>query len=277
MSDNSGAATILAENYKFLQDYIYKESGIVLDGDKQYLLETRLLPLIRQSQLSSLDALCVALRSNGNPPLRKQVVEAMTTHETLFFRDSSPFDALKAEILPRLIRERAATRKLSFWSAAASSGQEAYSIAMLLLEMGLEGWSIKILGTDLSGQIVERARLGKYMQIEVNRGLPATHLVKYFERQGMEWQIKDHVRRMVQFEPFDLRQSMRSKGPFDVVFCRNVLIYFDTETKRSILRELRGTLFSGGHLVLGGSETTLGLDDSFKRVPVGRAILYQAP
>lgn len=271
------ATSILPDNYRFLKEYIYRESGIVLDDDKHYLLEARLLPVAQQSQLASLDALCVALRANGDAPLQKKVVEAMTTHETLFFRDIAPFEALRTDILPPLIEQRRVTRKLSFWSAAASSGQEAYSLVMLLLEMGLQDWNLQILGTDLSEQILQRAREGRYMQIEVNRGLPATQLVKYFDRMNMDWQIKDHLRRMVKFEQFDLRNSMRAKGPFDVIFCRNVLIYFDTETKKKILGELRGALFPGGYLVLGGAETTLNLDDKFKRVTVGRAVFYQAP
>ncbi len=277
MPETTTASPIRADNYRFLRDYIYRESGIVLDDDKHYLIEARLLPIVQQTQLASLDALCSALRNNGDPPLHKKVVEAMTTHETLFFRDMAPFDALKTEVLPPLIELRKATRKLTLWSAAASSGQEAYSLAMLLLEMGLEGWNIQILGTDLSEQILARAREGRYMQIEVNRGLPATSLVKYFDRRGLDWQLKERVRRMVNFEQFDLRKSMRTKGPFDVIFCRNVLIYFDAETKKQILRELRSALFPGGHLVLGGAESTLNLDNEFKRLPVGRTVFYQAP
>jgi chemotaxis protein methyltransferase CheR len=262
------------ENLRFLADYIYRESGIVLDEEKRYLLEARLTPILQKAQLDSFDALCTSLRTNGNL-LRKQVVEAMTTHETLFFRDSAPFDALKTEILPPLIEQRKALRKLTFWSAAASSGQEAYSLAMILLEMGLGDWNIQILGTDLSEQILSRAREGRYLQIEVNRGLPASFLVKYFERKGTEWQLREDVRRMVRFEKFDLRESMRTKGPFDVIFCRNVLIYFDVETKKKILGELRGALFTGGYLALGGAETTLNLDEKFHRVTIGKAVFYQ--
>jgi chemotaxis protein methyltransferase CheR len=269
--------TICAENYRFLKEYVYRESGIVLDDNKHYLLEARLLPIVQQSHLASLDALCAALRNHGDPPLHKKVVEAMTTHETLFFRDIAPFDALRTDILPPLIELRKTTRKLTFWSAAASSGQEAYSLGMLLLEMGLSGWNIQILGTDLSEQILARAREGRYLQIEVNRGLPANYLLKHFERRGLDWQIKDQLRNMVQFEQFDLRKSMRTKGPFDVIFCRNVLIYFDVETKKKILQELRGALFPGGHLILGGAESTLNLDNEFLRVPAGRTVFYQAP
>ena len=166
---------------------------------------------------------------------------------------------------------------MSFWSAASSSGQEAYSLAMMLLEMGLGDWKIKIQGTDLSKQMAERAGSGRYLQIEVNRGLPVSYLLKYFTRVGLEWQLKDEVRRMVDFTTFDLRQSMSARGPFDVVFCRNVLIYFDMETKRRILDQLHGTLFRGGYLLLGGSETTLNLTNRFERRIVGQTVLYQAP
>ena len=270
-------ARIDPENYKFLQEYVYRESGIVLDGDKLYLFEARLTPIMRQRQLSSLNDLCALLQANGDAPLKRQVVEAMATHETSFFRDPAQYDALRTVVLPELIEQRRDTKRMSFWSAAASSGQEAYSLAMMLLEMGLGDWNIQILATDLSTQVLERARAGKFLQIEVNRGLPVSYLVKYFSRSGLDWQLKDAVRRMVQFAPLDLRQSMRTLGPFDVVFCRNVLIYFDIESKRKILAELRETLFRGGYLLLGGSETTLNLDDRFARKVVGPAVFYQAP
>jgi chemotaxis protein methyltransferase CheR len=265
------------DTYRYLQDYVYRESGIVLDGDKHYLLEARLMPIVRQRQLGSLDDLCALLRATADAPLKQQVVEAMTTNETFFFRDTAQYDALKSVVLPELIQQHYDTRKLSFWSAAASSGQEAYSLAMMLLELGLGDWKIQILGTDLSTQVLERARAGKYMQIEVNRGLPVTYLVKYFTRVGLDWQLKDDVRRMVRFETIDLRQSLRTLGPFDIVFCRNVLIYFDIESKKKILSELWGTLFRGGYLLLGGSETTLNLYDRFNRRILGQAVFYQVP
>jgi chemotaxis protein methyltransferase CheR len=201
----------------------------------------------------------------------------MTTNETFFFRDPAQYDALRLTVIPSLIALRQDTRKMSFWSAASSTGQEAYSLAMMLLEMGLGGWKIKIQGTDLSTQMAERARTARYLQIEVNRGLPVGYLVKYFTRVGLEWQLKDEVRRMVDFSTFDLRQSMSARGPYDVVFCRNVLIYFDVEAKRKILDEIHGTLFRGGHLLLGGSETTLNLTNRFERRILGQTVLYQAP
>jgi len=266
---------ISPENYAYLQKEIYKDSGIVLDADKHYLLESRLMPIVRSEGLASLDELCARIRTQLHPKLRQEVVEAMTTNETLFFRDVSPFEALRTAILPQLKEHRGRERKLSFWSAAASSGQEAYSLAILLLEMGFGDWTIDIVGTDLSEQILDRARGGKYMQIEVNRGLPAPYLVKYFQREGLDWRLKDPVRKMVRFRRFDLRQPMQGLGLFDVVMCRNVLIYFDVDTKKKILGELRRVMHPGGYLLLGGAETTVNLDDNFRRTPIGQAVFYR--
>ena len=179
-------------------------------------------------------------------------------------------------LLPRLKSERNDTKKLRFWSAASSTGQEAYSLAMLLLEDGLKDWNIQILGTDFSSKVIERARAAVYQQIEVNRGLPASLLVKYFKRAGLEWQLNEAVRKMVRFDTIDLRKSMRTLGPFDVVFCRNVMIYFDNETKRSIMKEIHSTLFRGGWLLLGGAETVFGLDEWFDRQTVGNMTAYVA-
>lgn len=272
------AADLNPESYRFLQDYVYRESGIVLDGDKRYLLEARLVPIVHHMHLGSLDELCTMLgRSSSNAVLKRQVVEAMTTNETFFFRDPAQYDALRTVVIPELIALRQDSRKMNFWSAASSSGQEAYSLAMMLLEMGLGDWRIKIQGTDLSTQMASRSSAGRYLQIEVNRGLPVAYLLKYFTRAGLDWQLKDEVRRMVDFTTFDLRQSMSARGPFDVVFCRNVLIYFDMEAKRKILEQLHGTLFRGGYLLLGGSETTLNLSSRFERRIVGQTVLYQAP
>jgi chemotaxis protein methyltransferase CheR len=271
------SAEISPQSYYFFQRLISRESGIVLDDDKRYLLEARLMPIALKLRLYSLNDLCVLLQTTTDGSLRQQVVEAMTTNETFFFREATQYDALKSTILPELMLERQMTRRISVWSAAASTGQEAYSLAMLLLEMGLGNWDITILGTDLSDGVLQRARAGKYLQIEVNRGLPAQLLVKYFKREGLEWQLKDEVRRMVRFQQDDLRRGTSAMGPFDLVFCRNVLIYFDMDTKRNILGRIRQRLAPGGHLLLGGSETTLNLDDQFIRRPVGTAMLYQAP
>jgi len=271
------SAELTEPNYQFLREHLYRESGIVLDNGKNYLLECRLIPLLKRQKLSSLNELCTWLQRNPKDSLHRDVVEAMTTNETMFFRDLGLWQELKNTILPELIEYRKDTRRLRFWSAASSSGQEAHSLAIALIEMGLSGWDIKILGTDFSMQMVERARLGQYSQLEVNRGLPAPYLIKYFTRNGLQWQVKDEVKRWTSFEQLDLRQKLATYGPFDIVFCRNVLIYFDVPTKQKILQEIRGTMFHGGHLILGGAETVLNLDTSFERRPLGRASFYRAP
>jgi chemotaxis protein methyltransferase CheR len=276
MNRQTSIAGIDSQNYKFLQEYVYSQSGIVLDGDKHYLFENRLSPIVRQLGLGSINDLCQLILATRGTPVARQVVEAMTTNETYFFRDPAHYEAIRKVLLPRLMEERRDTKKLRFWSAAASTGQEAYSLAMLLLESGLGDWSLQILGTDFSSQVVERARSGRYQQIEVNRGLPAALVVKHFHRSGVDWQLSEAVRRMVVFETIDLRNSMRTVGPFDLVFCRNVMIYFDAETKTKILREIRGTLFRGGWLLLGGAETAFGVDELFEKQTVGDALVYVA-
>ena len=180
-------SSITADNYAFLQRYIYQESGIVIDAGKNYLLESRLLPIVKQENLSTLNDLCSLLRATAPLPLKSRVVESMTTNETLFFRDLALFDALQKIVLPELVSSRRETKQINIWSAAASSGQEAYSIAMILHEMKLEGWRVKIVGTDLNQKILDRATAGRYLQIEVNRGLPAKYLVKHFTRAGLDW------------------------------------------------------------------------------------------
>jgi chemotaxis protein methyltransferase CheR len=267
---------IRPDNYKFLQEHVYSQSGIVLEGDKHYLFESRLAPIVRQLGLETINDLCALMTKTRRPDLGRQVVEAMTTNETYFFRDPAHYDAIRHVLLPRLRDERSANKKLSFWSAASSTGQEAYSLAMGLLEDGFKDWNVQVLGTDFSSQVVERARLGVYRQIEVNRGLPAALMVKYFQRKGMEWQLTEDVRRMVRFDTIDLRKSMRTLGPFDLVFCRNVMIYFDAATKKSIMQEIHGTLFRGGWLMLGGAETAFGAEEWFEKTTVGTATVYVA-
>ncbi len=267
------SAVLSAENYKYLQQEIYRESGIVLDGDKHYLLESRLMPVARAAKLTTLDELCTKLKAKTAPLLAKQVIEALTTNETLFFRDNAPFEALKTVILPDLLKKK--PQKLAIWSAAASSGQEAYSIAMLLKEMGAGVCPADILGTDLSEQILDRARDAKYVQFEVNRGLPAMFLVKYFQREGLDWQLKEEIRKMVRFRRFDLRQPMAALGKFDIVFCRNVLIYFDVETKVKILNQILTVLNPGGYLLLGGAETVPNQQGKLERIPVGTTAVYR--
>src|SRR5579863_7091752 len=275
MSTNA-IASIQGENYRFLQQHVYTQAGIVLEDDKHYLFESRLAPIVRRLGLASINDLCALLKVTREVEVGRQVVEAMTTNETYFFRDPAHYEAIRTALLPKLKQERHDLRKLRFWSAAASTGQEAYSLAMILLEAGLADWNIQILGTDFSTQVLERARAGKYQQIEVNRGLPAALLVKYFRRSGVNWELSEHVRRLTRFEIIDLRKSMRALGPFDLVFCRNVMIYFDNETKKNLIKEIHGTLFRGGWLLLGGAENALGAEEWFERQTVGTAVVYVA-
>jgi chemotaxis protein methyltransferase CheR len=246
MASQTLTHNIFPENYRFLQQRLYSQVGIVLEDNKHYLFESRLAPIVKQLGLNSVNDLCAFLHTERNPEVDQQVGEAMTTNETYFFREPSQYEAIRTVLLPKLMEDRKETRSIRCWSAASSTGQEAYSLAMLLLQEGLSSWNIQILGTDFSSAVVNRARSGIYQQIEVNRGLPASLLVKHFCRSGLEWKLNETVRRMAQFETIDLRNSMRTLGPFDLVFCRNVMIYFDDKTKRNIMKELHSTLFRGG-------------------------------
>jgi chemotaxis protein methyltransferase CheR len=276
MGSRTISPEILPENYRFLQEHVRAQVGIVLEDNKHYLFESRLSPIVKQHGLGSINELCGILRAKRNASLDHQVVEAMTTNETYFFRDPAQYEAIRTVLMPKWKEERRDTRKLRFWSAASSTGQEAYTLALLLLENGFADWNIQILGTDFSAKVVERAQAGIYQQIEVNRGLPASLLVKYFRRSGLEWQLQDQVRRMVRFETIDLRKSMRTLGPFDLVFCRNVMIYFDTETKRNIIKEVHSTMFRGAWLLLGGAETAVGIEERFDKQAAGNVTAYVA-
>ncbi len=272
----TAAANIHPDDCRFLRELVYRHSGIVLGEGKEYLFESRLAPVLKQYGLATIRDLCALLRATREPEAGRRVVEAMTTNETYFFRDPAQYEAIRQALLPRLRRERQDVRRLRFWSAAASTGQEAYSLAMALLEDGFGEWDVQILGTDISAQVLERARAALYHQIEVNRGLPAPLLVKYFQRRGVEWEIRESVRRLARFELMDLRGSLQGLGPFDLVFCRNVLIYFDAPTRESILRSLRGALVRGGWLLLGGTETAFGIEEWFERQQAGSATVYVA-
>jgi chemotaxis protein methyltransferase CheR len=276
MASQTVASSIFKENYRFLQQYVYSRVGIVLEDDKHYLFESRLAPIVKELGLASINDLCVFLHKERDAKVAQQVDEAMTTNETYFFRDPRQYEAIRKVLLPKLRQEQRAVKGLRFWSAASSTGQEAYSLAMLLLEEGFEDKRIEILGTDFCSKVVERARSGIYQQIEVNRGLRTSLLVKYFERFGMEWKLRETVRRMAHFERIDLRNKMSALGPFDLVFCRNVMIYFDEETKRKIMKEIHGTLYRGGWLILGGTETASGLDEWYERQTVENITVYIA-
>ncbi len=275
VATDSANGSISSDNYSYLQKYVHHRTGIVLDGDKQYLLDSRLGPILRKRGMTDLNSLCALLRATQDAGLQRDVLEAMTTNETLFFRDQAPFEAMRSKILPDLVANNARNRTISIWSAAASTGQEIYSIAMLLLEAGLGDWKLKLLGTDYSEHVLERARAGKYMQIEVNRGLPAAMLVRYFSRKNLEWEIRPEVRSLVQFQQQDLRGNLSQLGPFDIVFCRNVLIYFDMPTKQSVLRQIAATLPTGGYLFLGSTEPLLNLDCPYDRTQIGQSVVYR--
>lgn len=266
-----------SESMAYLRDLVYRRSAIVLEDDKQYLIDSRLSPLARELGLGSIDELVGKLRVDASGVLVHRVIEAMTTNETLFFRDLHPFEALRTRLVPDLVTARAAQRSLRIWCGAASTGQEPYSIAMTLCESfpQLASWDVKIIATDLNSTVLERAREGKYRQLEVNRGLPAKLLVKYFERQGADWQLKPEIRNLVTFKELNLLDAWSHLGEHDIVFLRNVLIYFDVETKRRILGRIRRTLRKDGVLVLGGAETTTNLDDGYVPLRIGNGVYYQ--
>jgi chemotaxis protein methyltransferase CheR len=268
---------LAAAEFDYLCKFIHERSAIIIDPGKEYLVESRLTPLAYQEGLESAQKLLERLRRETVNGLHRKVLDAMTNNETIFFRDAAPFHALTRTIIPELLGKRSLERRLSLWSAAASSGQEAYSLAMLVCEefAGLPGWEVSILGTDISEAILERARRGRYSQLEVNRGLPAKCLTKYFTREGVEWQISGQIRGMVGFRECNLAGSWPPLPQFDVIFLRNVLIYFSVEKKKEILRRARGVLREGGVLFLGSAETTLNLDDSFDRVPWENTSYYR--
>jgi len=262
---------------QFLSTLVRQRSAIVLEPEKSYLLLARLSPLARTEGFGSIEAMVAELRNQSFNGLHRKVVEAMTTNETSFFRDLHPFEALRTVVLPDLIRRRQEERRLTIWCAACSSGQEPYTIAMTILEHfpELAGWNVRILATDLSSDMVAKSRAGRYGQIEVNRGLPANLLVKYFEKKGMEWVVRPDVQRFCEFRELNLIEPWGPLPAMDVVFLRNVLIYFDVDTKRSILSNVRKVLPPWGYLFLGGAETTINLGDTFERVQYDRAGCYR--
>jgi chemotaxis protein methyltransferase CheR len=253
-------------DYDYLRKLLKERSGLVLSADKQYLVESRLLPLARKVGSPHLADLVMKLKAPGAEPLIVDVVEAMTTNESFFFRDKIPFEHFKDYMLPSLLKARAARRTIRIWCAAASTGQEPYSLAMILKEMATQvaGWRFEIIATDLSNEVLEKARAGLYSQFEVQRGLPIQFLMKYFTQAGETWQIAPEIRAMVQYRPLNLLADFTHLGTFDIVFCRNVLIYFDQETKVGVLERLARITEHDGYLVLGAAETVVGLTEVFK-------------
>ena len=261
-------------DFDFLRKLLRDRSGLVLSAEKQYLAESRLLPVARRKGLASLAELIAQLRTQPAGQLSTDVVEAMTTNETFFFRDKVPFDNFRDLIVPAMIAARAREKRIRIWCAAASTGQEPYSLAMALKELGpaVAGFRIEIIATDLSGEVLERAKSGLYSQFEVQRGLPIQLLLKYFTQTGDQWQIAADIRSMVQFRTLNLLNDFSPLGTFDVVFCRNVLIYFDQETKIGVFNRIARQVPDDGYLVLGAAETVVGLTNAFKPVPERRGI-----
>lgn len=261
-------------DFEFLCAFLKARSGLSLTTDKRYLIESRLGSVCRQVGIDTLSQLVSHLKSGRRGDLETLVVEAMTTNETFFFRDKAPFDLFRDVLLPRFLSARASTRKLRIWCAAASTGQEPYSLAMLLDQASARttGWHFEILATDISTEVLEKAKAGLYNQFEVQRGLPIQMLVKYFTRVGDQWQISPHIRAKVDYRPLNLIKSFSHLGSFDVIYCRNVLIYFDKATKTDVLQRLANAMAPDGALLLGAAETVIGLTDALSPDPINRGL-----
>ena len=262
------------EEFAFLRDMFKQRSGLIVTEEKRYLVESRLMPVAREIGLDSLSALISALRNPSGEPLRKKATEAMTINESFFFRDKTPFENFAEIVIPALCKARATSRRLRIWCAAASTGQEPYSLAIQIKELRatLAGWNVEIVGTDISGEVLEKAKAGLYSQFEVQRGLPIQMLVKYFQQTGAMWQIDSSLRAMVRYQQMNLLEPYRALGTFDIIFCRNVLIYFDAPTKSDILTRLGAQLQPDGFLVLGAAETVIGLTEEFAPLPEARGL-----
>ncbi len=266
-------------SFEILSGLLYAGSGLVIGPEKLYLLENRLGPILKKHSIAGLDALADQLRpgkpsASSTGALALDVIEAMTTNESFFFRDEKPFTHFRTHALPRLLAARPGNAHLRIWSAAASSGQEAYSLAMILAEAkaSLGTRTCEIIGTDIAREQITRAQEGLYSQFEVQRGLPMQNLVKYFRKDGTNWRVNEAIRAMVQFRLWNLLSDMRALGQFDVVFCRNVLIYFDQPTKARVFETIARQMPPDGLLYLGGAETVLGITDAFAAVPGERGV-----
>jgi chemotaxis protein methyltransferase CheR len=256
---------VTPQDYDYLSKLLKERSGLQLAGDKQYLLESRLLPIARQQNCSSIGELVTKLKSITEEPLRIRVTEAMTINESFFFRDKTPFDRFQDTVLPTMLKARAETKRIRIWCAAASTGQEPYSLAMMIKSKPEQfaGWKIDIVATDISNEVLEKAKGGLYSQFEVQRGLPIQLLLKYFKQDGDQWRIDQSLRDMVQYKKHNLLENFAGLGMFDVIFCRNVLIYFDSKTKEDVLTRISRSLVRDGQLLLGAAETVVGFTDLF--------------
>lgn len=266
------------EDFELFAKIVYQRSGLVLSKEKAYLLESRLMPIARRWNLTGLEELAGALRQRNDEALLADITDAMTTNESSFFRDQRPFDQFRQIVLPKFLAARAATRKLRIWSAACSNGQEPYSLAMILDEEAakMPGWTVEIVATDLCREVLEKAKQGLYTQFEVQRGLPIQMLVKHFTQVGDKWQISKAMQGKINFRSFNLLESMAGLGTFDIVFCRNVLIYFDQPTKAKVLENISRQMPHDGVLYLGGAETVLGITQAFKPMDGQRGLYLNA-
>ncbi len=267
--------SLSASDFAFVSTLVRREAAIVLAPGKEYLVEARLIPVARAVGAASVATFLADLQRRPSIDHQRRIIDALTTNETSWFRDQEPFAALTDVVLPELVKLRAAARKVRLWSAASSSGQEAYSLAITLQEHLPPGWSYEIMGSDISTEMVERAEKAEYSQVEVNRGLPAAQLVQYFERVGAHWRITPQLRRNVSFRLMNLTGPLPAMPQFDVIFLRNVLIYFDVATKKSVLRNVARLLRPDGWLFLGAAETTIGIDDNYERLAAGRTSAYR--
>jgi len=267
--------TLSASDFAYVAGLVRRESAIVLTPGKEYLVEARLLPVARQAGSASVADFLGQLQRRPDPTAHRSVIDALTTNETSWFRDREPFTALTDVVLPELVTNRASARSLRVWSAACSSGQEPYSLAITMQQFLPAGWRYTIMGTDISTEMIKRASAGEFSQVEVNRGLPVQQLVHYFVRSGTGWKVTPALRENITFQQLNLAAPLPTMQQFDVIFLRNILIYFDVETKRSVLRNVSRLLRPDGWLFLGAAETTIGVDESFERVAIGRTSAYR--
>mgnify|MGYP000926651384 CR=1 FL=1 len=267
-----------SKDFSVIASFLKDRSGLIINEDKTYLLETRLSTILREHKVAGLSGLADILRQPGPHAVKDKVVDAMTTNETSFFRDSHPFDTLRQSMLPGLIERRAGSRSLRIWSAACSTGQEPYSLAMMMKDNFpiLAGWRVEIIATDLSPTVLDRARTGLYSTFEVQRGLPIQMLVRHFDQEEPNWRIKPEIRKTVSFRPLNLLEDFASLGQFDIVLCRNVLIYFDQPTKTQILNGIARRIASDGALLLGGAESVFGLCNTLAALPGLRGVYGHA-
>ena len=267
-----------AQSFSYISSLVRRKSAIILEGEKAYLVESRLTPVVREMGLLNISELVAELQKPGSQTLNQRVVEAMTTNETSFFRDIHPFNALKDKILPGLIQRRSKEKAITIWSNACSSGQEPYTIAMILAEHFpmLKNWKVRLISSDLSNRILDKARLGCFNQTEVNRGLPMNFLLKYFTKDGNKWTVDQGIRNMIEFRELNLVDPFPALLPkMDIVFLRNVLIYFSPESKTEILNKVHAVMHKDSYLFLGGSETTMNLKVNFEREQIGSAVCYR--